>query len=87
MSWTEQFLDSIDVPGNLLWTPLWAPVGLRFHATHHLFPSMPYHSLGEAYRRLNTQLSARELYLSSTRTGMLEALKSLWRDASNSRRS
>ncbi len=25
---------------------LWAPVGLRYHATHHLFMSMPYHNLG-----------------------------------------
>ncbi len=87
MTWTEQFLDSIDVPGNPLWTPLWAPVGLRFHATHHLFPSIPYHSLGEAHRRLSTQFSARETYLSSTRSGMLTALKRLWCDAASSRRS
>ena len=25
---------------------LWAPVGLRYHATHHLFMSLPYHNLG-----------------------------------------
>ena len=27
-------------------------VGLRYHALHHLMPSMPYHSLPEAHRRL-----------------------------------
>jgi fatty acid desaturase len=29
-----------------------APVGQRFHATHHLFPYLPYHSLAEADRRI-----------------------------------
>lgn len=32
----EQYLDSVNIPGNFL-TGLWAPVGLRYHATHHLF--------------------------------------------------
>lgn len=48
---TAQFLDSTNVPdGFMPW--IWAPVGLRFHATHHLLPSLPYHALGEAHRRL-----------------------------------
>lgn len=29
-----------------------APLGLTAHATHHIFPSVPYHSLGEARARL-----------------------------------
>jgi hypothetical protein len=28
------------------------PLGLRYHALHHLFPSLPYHALGTAHRRL-----------------------------------
>ncbi|MEE8296163.1 MAG: fatty acid desaturase, partial [Sphingomonadales bacterium] len=52
MTVPEQYLDSVDVPGRDVLTPLWAPVGLRYHATHHLFPKMPYHSLGQAHRRL-----------------------------------
>ena len=39
-------------------TGLWAPVGLRYHATHHLFMSMPYHhNLSKAQRRLVNGLS------------------------------
>jgi fatty acid desaturase len=31
---------------------LLCPVGQRFHAAHHLFPYLPYHSLAEAHRRV-----------------------------------
>ena len=57
MTVAGQYLDSINVPGNLFITALWAPVGLRYHATHHLFPQMPYHNLGKAHRILVNNLS------------------------------
>lgn len=58
---TAQFLDSVNVPsGPLPW--LWAPVGLRFHALHHLLPSLPYHSLGEAHRRITAALGQGSTY-------------------------
>lgn len=49
---TAQYLDSVNVPPPGLLPYLWAPVGLRYHALHHLLPSVPYHALGEAHRRL-----------------------------------
>ncbi|HET9510136.1 MAG TPA: fatty acid desaturase, partial [Sphingomonas sp.] len=52
MSVTAQYLDSVNVPPPALLPMLWAPVGLRYHALHHLLPGVPYHSLGEAHRRL-----------------------------------
>jgi fatty acid desaturase len=58
---TAQYLDSVNVPtGVLPW--LWAPVGLRFHALHHLLPSLPYHSLAEAHRRLSAALGQGTTY-------------------------
>ncbi|WP_423601980.1 fatty acid desaturase family protein [Sphingomonas sp. MS122] len=58
---TAQFLDSVNVPtGFLPW--LWAPVGLRFHALHHLLPSLPYHALPEAHRRLSAALGQGSTY-------------------------
>src|SRR5262249_20396589 len=51
----EQIHDTITIPGGS-WTALWAPLGLRYHALHHLFPAMPYHALGVAHRRLLRKL-------------------------------
>ena len=48
-------------PPGLL-AELWAPVGLRYHALHHLLPSLPYHSLPEAHRRLAAQLGSGSTY-------------------------
>ena len=81
MSVAEQYLDSVDVPGLPFVTALWAPVGLRFHATHHLFPAMPYHSLGEARRRLMRELPDNRLYAETLRGGLWDALARLWREA------
>ena len=50
MQFHEQVLDSNDFPGLL--AELWAPLGLRFHAVHHLLPNLPYHALRTAHRRL-----------------------------------
>jgi fatty acid desaturase len=52
MTVTAQYLDSVNVPPPALLPALWAPVGLRYHALHHLLPSVPYHNLGVAHRRL-----------------------------------
>ncbi|WP_338467418.1 fatty acid desaturase [Novosphingobium sp. ZN18A2] len=62
MTVTGQYLDTVNVPPTRAMGGLWAPVGLRFHALHHLLPSMPYHSLGEAHRRLVAHLGADSTY-------------------------
>src|SRR3546814_19842054 len=59
---TGQFLDSVNVPPPGLLPELWAPVGLRYHALHHLLPGVPYHSLAEAHRRLKNALPADSQY-------------------------
>jgi len=81
MEFTEQYLDSVNIPGNPLFTTLWAPVGLRYHATHHLFPALPYHALGEAHRRLVRELPDNTLYLQTLRTSLWDALRRLWRES------
>lgn len=74
MTVTAQYLDSVNVPPPAMLSPLWAPVGLRYHALHHLLPSMPYHALGEAHRRLSAHLGAGSTYAKASYTGFLPLL-------------
>lgn len=70
MTVTAQYLDSVNVPPPGIWAELWAPVGLRYHATHHLLPSLPYHSLAEAHRRLTARLGEGSTYARASYPGL-----------------
>ena len=70
MTVTAQFLDSVNVPPPGRVAEIWAPVGLRYHALHHLMPSMPYHDLPEAHRRLNRELGTGSTYEGANHPGM-----------------
>jgi fatty acid desaturase len=66
MTVTAQFLDSVNVPPPATLPIFWAPVGLRYHALHHLLPGVPYHALGEAHRRLCKALDGASVYHDSS---------------------
>ena len=70
MSVTAQYLDSVNVPPPSTMPELWAPVGLRYHGLHHLLPAMPYHSLGEAHRRLSAALEPGSTFHASSHRGL-----------------
>ena len=70
LSVTAQFLDSVNVPPPSMLAALWAPVGLRYHALHHLLPSVPYHALGTAHRRLTAELAPDSAYHRSNYDGL-----------------
>lgn len=70
MSVTAQYLDSVNVPPPALLPGLWAPVGLRYHALHHLLPTLPYHALGEAHRRITAALEEGSPYHKASYPGL-----------------
>jgi fatty acid desaturase len=79
VTFLAQLLDSVNYPKRPFLSALWAPVGLRFHALHHLFPSMPYHNLAKAHKRLMTELPANSPYRQTESPSLSAALVQLWR--------
>ena len=80
MTREAQVADSLNV-----WGPAWlrplsalvAPVGLRFHALHHLLPTLPYHALGAVHRRLSRELPADAPYRATQTPALALALRDL----------
>jgi len=84
MTVTAQYLDSVNVPPPGYLPVLWAPVGLRYHALHHLVPSVPYHALGEAHRRLSAALDEQSPYHAASYRGLPRLVGRLVRSTMNS---
>lgn len=80
MSHLDQFHESITITGSPLLHELLFPVGMRFHALHHLLPSLPYHNLGVAHRRLMEKLSPQSSYHDSLYRSYGQVMKQLFRD-------
>ena len=81
MTYVEQIEDSVTIEGRSLLTLLLFPIGLRYHALHHLFPLMPYHAMGEAHRRLMQALPEDSPYKKAIFPGLCAALRELLRSA------
>jgi fatty acid desaturase len=80
LSYVGQLQDSITLPGNSIVTELFVPLGLRFHALHHLFPQLPYHALGRAHRRLMKELPANSDYHQTVRSGIGAVFAQFWKN-------
>lgn len=88
MTFMEQLLDSVNFSDRSILAPLWAPLGLKYHALHHLFPTMPYHSMGKAHRRLMRELPPDSPYRLTEDHSLPATLMNLWRQsaAANAKR-
>jgi fatty acid desaturase len=78
MTFVDQLLDSVNYPDSRLLGEMAMPVGLRFHALHHLFPTLPYHNLARAHQRLMAQLPADSPYRATVSPGLWTSLGDLW---------
>lgn len=76
---TAQLLDSVTLNGWTFPTVLAAPVGLRFHALHHVLPTVPYHSLGAVHRLLLAELPPDSPYRRTQEHGIGAAIHALLR--------
>lgn len=85
MTVTAQYLDSVNVPPPGTLPALWAPVGLRYHALHHLLPSVPYHNLAEAHRSLIATLDRDSPYHRGNYRGMLPLVGKIARSTMTAR--
>jgi fatty acid desaturase len=77
LEYVDQVLDSNTFPKGSLLPSLWAPLGLRYHALHHLMPSLPYHAMGKAHRRLMMGLPPGSPYHQTLQRGMWGSLRNL----------
>lgn len=77
-TYLDQALDSTTIPGGLL-TPLICPVGMRYHALHHVIPSLPYHNMRTAHYRLMQRLPADSAYHLTLRRSVWHSLGDLVR--------
>jgi len=86
MTVTAQYLDSVNVPPPALLPVLWAPVGLRYHALHHLLPSVPYHNLAQAHRRLTALVERDSPYHKASYAGLPGLVTQLAKSTMGTRR-
>jgi len=85
MSFAEQLDDSINVEGRTPLVALMFPVGLRYHALHHLLPSVPYHALPAAHRRLVAELPRDSSYHGGNHPTLAGVIARLWASAGTAR--
>jgi fatty acid desaturase len=78
MTHAEQLADSVNLTGHPFFTELFFPLGLRYHALHHLFPGIPFHNLGRAHRRLMEKLPADSPYRATVFPSYFSAVRALW---------
>lgn len=81
MDLASQVDESINITGQTWLTVAFFPVGLRYHALHHLFPALPYHNMDAAHRRLMQHLPADAPYRATNRESFFVVVRELWQAA------
>ena len=83
ISLKEQIEDSINIDSSSIITLAICPVGTRYHCLHHIFPSMPYHNLQAAHRRLRAELPEDSFYHRLELNSIWTAWRFVWPSSNN----
>lgn len=75
MDLLEQYRDSVNLSGGYWFDAVLAPVGLRYHALHHLLPTVPYHSLGAVHRMMLSELPPQTPYHEAEQKTLVSAIR------------
>lgn len=75
MSMSDHVMDSCNYSKSDFLTWLFFPFTIRFHALHHLFPTIPYHNLAAAHKYLTENLPADSKYHDLDRPGWWHTTK------------
>lgn len=77
LSFDDQIKDSISITNKSLFTKILCPVETQYHALHHMFPSIPYHSLGNAYEHLLKNFPNAEILRRTSRDSLITSWKEI----------
>ena len=69
-----QVIDTNTFAGGRWLPSAWAPLGMRYHALHHLMPALPYHAMRRAHHRLLERLPPESPYRTTLRRSLWGAL-------------
>lgn len=76
----DHLLDSSNFTQRDLVTSILCPFAIRYHALHHLFPSLPYHNLAAAHYHLLEHVAADSPYRSLDRPSWWSVARHAFRD-------
>ena len=82
MDLLQQYQDSVNISGGGWLDMLLAPVGLRFHALHHLLPTVPYHALGAIHRQMMAELPKASPYAVAEEPTVMQAVAHIFGERS-----
>ena len=79
LDFAEHILDSCNYTKRDFLTWLFFPFAIRYHALHHLFPSLPYHHLSAAHTHLVQRLPADSPYRTLNQRGWWSVASHIFR--------
>jgi fatty acid desaturase len=80
LSHADQLADTVTIARQPVLQFIVFPLGMSYHTLHHMFPSLPYHNLGRAHRRLMQILPQDSTYVRTVYDGYGAVLRHFWRE-------